>query len=452
MNKVIVMKNNNTFRRWKPYPEYKDSGVEWLGEIPEHWELKRAKDVAGFNLETLTGNEDPNWVINYVDIGNVDSNGCIIDVQEMAFDNAPSRARRKVRNGNTILSTVRTYLKAIAFIENPSESLIVSTGFSVLSSKDHFEPKYLWRLVQSQQFVDAVVSNSEGVSYPAINPSRLSCLAVWSPPFDEQRTIAAFLDRETAKIDALIAKKERMVELLKEKRIALISHAVTKGLDPDAPMKDSGVEWLGEIPAHWELKRAKDVAELNRETLTGNEDPYWVIHYVDIGNVDSNGCIIDIQEMAYDNAPSRARRKVRNGDTILSTVRTYLKAIAFIENPSEALIVSTGFSVLSPKDYLEPKYLWRLVQSQQFVDAVVSNSEGVSYPAINPSRLSCLAVWSPPFDEQRAIAAFLDRETAKIDALITKFKEAIEQLKEYRIALISAAVTGKIDVREEVPL
>jgi len=170
---------------------------------------------------------------------------------------------------------------------------------------------------------------------------------------------------------------------------------------------------------------------------------------VDISSVDSTGVILDTQEMHFENAPSRARRKVQQGDTIISTVRTYLKAIAFINDPPENSIVSTGFAVLRPKPELAPKYLWRLVQSQGFVDTVVANSEGIGYPAIAPTRLAELPVWIPPLFEQRAIAAYLDRETAKIDAAVDEIETGITQLEEYRTALISAAVTGKIDVRQD---
>ncbi|RLD05858.1 MAG: restriction endonuclease subunit S, partial [Chloroflexi bacterium] len=231
----VLLKNRGAHeRRWKRYPAYRDSGVEWLGEVPEGWEVKRLKNIADINSEVLPETTDPNFELQYVDISNVDSRGMILDAQDMRFEDAPSRARRIVRHGDTIISTVRTYLKAIAFIENPPNNLIVSTGFAVLRAHEGIDPKYLFALAMCEPFVETVMANSVGVGYPAISPTVLACLPTWLPPLPEQRAIAAFLDRETAKIDALAAKKERLVELLKEKRTALISHAVTKGLDPDA--------------------------------------------------------------------------------------------------------------------------------------------------------------------------------------------------------------------------
>jgi len=269
----------STNNRWPPYPTYRDSGVGWLGKIPAHWETRRLKYAAAINTDTLPESTNPDFDLQYVDIGNVDSVGNILDIQEMSFERAPSRARRRVRHGDTIISTVRTYLKAIAHIDQPPDKVIVSTGFAVLRPRPGLDPKYLWRLVQSQGFVDAVVAHSEGIGYPAIAPTKLADLPVWIPTLAEQRAIAAFLDRETARLDALVAKQERLIELLQEKRAALISHAVTKGLDPTAPMKDSGIPSVGQIPAHWEVRRNKRILEeSDRRSTTGEEELLSVSH------------------------------------------------------------------------------------------------------------------------------------------------------------------------------
>ena len=236
--------NNN------PYPAYRPPAVEWLGEIPTHWEVRRLKYLATVNDEALAESTDPNTEISYVDIGNVDSVEGITGREGLVFQDAPSRARRIVRLGDVIVSTVRTYLRAIAPIEAADANVIVSTGFAVVRPRQ-LDDGFLAYAMSAPYFVERVVARSLGVSYPAINASELACLEIAFPPPPEQHTIAAFLDRETAKIEALISKKERLIELLQEKRAALISRAVTKGLDPNAPMKPSGVEWLGEVPAHW---------------------------------------------------------------------------------------------------------------------------------------------------------------------------------------------------------
>ena len=437
--------NAGALRSLNSYPVYKDSGVEWLGEVPEHWEVKRLKYLATVNDEALPETTDPSMEIDYVDIGNVDPIQGITDVEKLVFADAPSRARRIVRQGDVIISTVRTYLRAIAQIGATDANLIVSTGFAVIRPWQ-MDDGFVAYAVNAPYFVERVVAHSVGVSYPAINASELVCLGIALPSLPEQRTIAAFLDRETAQIDALVAKKERLIELLQEKRTTLITQAVTKGLDPNVPMKDSGVEWLGEAPEHWEVKRLKYLATVNDEALPETTDPSMEIDYVDIGNVDPIQGITDVEKLVFADAPSRARRIVRQGDVIISTVRTYLRAIAQIGATDANLIVSTGFAVIRPWQ-MDDGFVAYAVNAPYFVERVVAHSVGVSYPAINASELVCLGIALPSLPEQRTIAAFLDRETAKIDALVAKIRKAIDLLKEQRTALISAAVTGKIDVR-----
>ncbi len=240
-----------TNTRRKSYPVYKDSGVDWLGEIPTHWEVKALKYATVINPEALLEDTDADSILSYVDISNVNSSGTILGTQELRFADAPSRARRRVRHGDTIISTVRTYLRSIGYIENPTDNLVVSTGFAVLRPQSSFYPKFLWFLTQSHEFIRAVVAHSEGVGYPAISPSELGSLPVWLPSLIEQQAVAAFLDRETAGLDTLIAKKERQIELLQEKRAALIDLTVTRGPDASELLEDSGVEWLGKVPASW---------------------------------------------------------------------------------------------------------------------------------------------------------------------------------------------------------
>ena len=236
--------------RFARYREYKDSGVEWLGEIPAHWEIRRLKNWLRTNERVLPEGTDPDYEFEYLDIGSVGTGTLLAGPQKIRFESAPSRARRVVMSGDTIVSTVRTYLKAVWHAGGPTDHLIASTGFAVFSPGTHSFPEFVSYLCQSEFFTNRVAAESSGVSYPAIAESRLETLEVSVPPLLEQHGIASFLDREKARIDALVAKQQELIRLLQEKRAALISHAVTKGLDPDVAMKDSGVEWLGEIPAH----------------------------------------------------------------------------------------------------------------------------------------------------------------------------------------------------------
>jgi len=234
-------------RRFKPYPTYKDSGVEWLGEIPAHWEVRRLKHLAALNAESLPEDTDPTREMVYVDIGGVDNLGRIIEREQHTFASAPSRARRLVRDGDVIVSTVRTYLRAIAAITNPETGMVVSTGFAVVRPESDLTTDYGAYALRAPYFVERIVANSKGVSFPAINESDMATYELAVPLELEQRAIAAFLDRETARIDVLVAKKERLIELLQDKRTALITRAVTKGLDSNVPTKDSCIRLAGQV-------------------------------------------------------------------------------------------------------------------------------------------------------------------------------------------------------------
>jgi type I restriction enzyme S subunit len=213
-------------------------------------------------------------------------------------------------------------------------------------------------------------------------------------------------------------------------------------------MKDSGIEWIGEIPEHWILSKIKYVSLINNKTLSESTDDDYEIDYIDISSVTSIGEIDGVQSLNFKDAPSRARRILSKGDTIVSTVRTYLKAIAFIENTQSNLICSTGFAVLTPLSKVVPKYLFYLMRSEKYVNEIVRRSVGVSYPAVNASDIGDLECALPDRDEQMYIVEYLDNCTTQINQLVNNIQAQIQKLKEYRQSLISEAVTGKIDVRE----
>ena len=267
--------------------------------LPKGWDVRPLKRIAALNPEALPEDTDPEWTFPYVDIGNVTFGAGITGTELVRFADAPSRARRRVRNGDTIVSTVRTYLRAIAPVWNQPDDLIVSTGFAVIRARPPMDSGYLSWALRSNAFVESVVADSVGVSYPAIPPSVLGSLPVPVPPPTEQRAIADFLDRETAKIDALIAAQERLIALLDEKRQATITHAVTKGLDPNAPMKESGLPWLGRIPSHWTIQ------------------PVWMNFLLGRGRVISHG------DIASQPGPYPVYSSQTENDGVLGSISTY---------------------------------------------------------------------------------------------------------------------------------
>ena len=441
------------------YPASGGTSTERHRDFPQGWGTKRLKYIATINDDKLADDEDPLRPMAYVDIGTVDLRSGIDAPKDMVFEDSPSRARRLVRDGDTIVSTVRTYLRAIARIQKPTSEMVVSTGFAVVRPTES-DPDFTYWTLCEHGFVEEIVARSVGVSYPAINSSEIGVLPVPQPPPDEQPAIAAHLDRETARIDELIMRQELLIERLDEYRTALITRTVTKGLppeiaeaaglDPALAFKDSGVEWLGEVPEHWDVVMLKRITSINDEALSDDEDPTRPVDYVDIGSVRYGDGIVEQTHMVFEDAPSRARRLVQDGDTIISTVRTYLRAIAQVVNPPRSMVVSTGFAVVRPLS-IEPRFAYWAMSETGFVGEIVARSVGVSYPAINATQIGLLAITVPPRREQRVIADYLDAQSNRIDALLAKARVSIERLSEYRSALISAAVTGKIDVRDTAP-
>ena len=210
-------------------------------------------------------------------------------------------------------------------------------------------------------------------------------------------------------------------------------------------MKDSGIPWIGMIPEHWEVGRIEAVASCNDECLSENTQDNLEVEYVEIGNVDNVRGIRGTEKFLFCNAPSRARRITRQGDIIVSTVRTYLKAIAVIER--NGLIVSTGFAVIRPKR-INGRYMQLVMLSDCIINAIVSNSYGVNYPAITANKLMKLKMPIPPLSEQQAIVAYIDDKLSKIDRCLADLQSEIDYLKEFKQRLISDAVTGQIKVTD----
>ena len=446
-----------------PYPKYRPSGVEWIGDVPEHWEVKRLKYSASINDEVLAETTDPDLELSYVDIGSVHPVNGITSSEAMVFEDAPSRARRIVRDGDTIVSTVRTYLRTIAPIRNPVPHTIVSTGFAVVRPRS-VSPKFMSFALSEPGFIEAIVARSVGVSYPAVNASEIGMLPIPIPETAEQQAIADFLDHETANLDALVAKQKTVIERLKEKRAALVTRTVTRGLPPAAAcdiglkpyskFKPSAIEWLDEIPKHWRHQRISLLARSGAKTFTDGdwvELPYITtegIRLLQTGNIGIGEYREQgfryIDESSFDELRCT---EVKPQDILICRLAEPVGRACLAPDFSCRMITSVDVCILKIADFMECRYVAYLFSSNAYLAFVESLCRGGTRDRISRSMLGAIRVPVPPYVEQRSISDLLDQKTEKIDDLIANIEIFIEHLQEYRSAIINAAVTGKIDVR-----
>jgi type I restriction enzyme S subunit len=386
------------------------------------WRELPLKHSVYINPEVLPEEYDPSAEIEYVDIGNVDQIKGICSTERMYFADAPSRARRVVRHGDSIVSTVRTYLKAVAQIRHPPANMIVSTGFAVLRSRPCAYPGFIGWTSQSEDFVQRVVANSTGVSYPAINPSALGCLPVKLPSLDEQQTIADFLDRETARIDELIAKKERLADVLQEEHRAMLSKLLTKGVDGER-LAPTGLSWYGCSPEHWTRASLSRLCKLQR----GHDLPQQERFDGEVPIVSSSGI------SGFHN-----RAAARGPGVVTGRYGTIGRAF-YLESdywPLNTTLYVIAFNGNNPKFV---RYVLELVP-------LASDSEKSAVPGINRNYVHTLGVAIPPKSEQVEIVAAIEQLESKHRSKVAMIGSATERLREYRTALVSAAVTGQIDV------
>jgi len=420
---------------------------------------RRLKYAATINDEALPDSTNADFELAYIDIGNVDSLGRINDIVNYRFEDAPSRARRMVQDGDVIISTVRTYLQAIAPIENPPDNLIVSTGFAVIRPSSLLHHRFCKYALRENKFLWEVESRSTGVSYPAINASDLGDIKINLPEIRAQRLIANYLDRETARIDGLIAEKERMLALLEEKRAALISRVVTRGLDPNAPLKPSGQEWLGEIPAHWRVLRLKFAVS----GIDQGSSPQCYSFPAEPGEwgVLKTGCVNggEFREQENKALPDETEAfpdsEVHQGDVLMSRASgsvDLIGSVAYVmRQPTARLLLSDKiYRFRIRDDVLYPRFFVLAMSARYLrhqIKSVISGAEGLANN-IAKSDIIEFVLLVPPLLEQELIVSQLDRAISVNKLLCDSLNESIALAKERRAALITAAVTGHIPLEE----
>jgi len=435
-------------KRMEKYAAYKNSGVEWLGEIPEHWEVNRLKHVCGINANTLPESTNKNFQFQYVDIGAVTYEEGIILTEKFNFKNSPSRARRIAMENDTIVSTVRTYLKAIDFINKEKSSFIYSTGFGVLSPNTTIlNPKFFSLFIKSNAFTNQVDRMAKGMSYPAINSTELGHISIILPALEEQTAFAAFLDRKTALIDKAIAIKQQQIELLKERRQILIHRAVTRGLNPNVKMKDSGVEWIGEIPEGWEVKRLKYLGLIKYGLGQPPKEKENGLPLIRATNVE-RGKIVETGLIFVDPAyiPWERDPMLKENDIIIVRSGAYTADSAIVTGKYVGAIA--GYDMVFTPQNVNPRFIsFALLADYILFEQLYLVRMRAAQPHLNAEELGETLVIYPPVEEQFNISDHIEFVTNKISVSISmKFTE-IEKLKEYKASLINSVVTGKIKVK-----
>lgn len=432
------------------YESYKDSGVEWIGRIPTNWTTVAMRYLLVKRI-TDGPHETPNFVeegIPFLSVDGIQDGELVFEnCRKISIEDHEQYKKKCIVEKDDILMGKAASVGKVARVKVDFEFSIWSPLALLKPDQKKITPQYFEYFLKSNYAKDNANILSTFNTQQNISMTDIPRIYFALPSsLKEQNKVSDFLDHKTALIDDLIEKTKRKIELLKEKRTALINEVVTKGLDPNVPMKDSGVEWIGEIPVHWKVVKLKHISQENCRSLSNSTDPNYSLKYIEISDVNSDGVIGEPTKYVFSESPSRCRRIVQIGDVIVSTVRTYLKAIGIISHEVEDLICSTGFSVITPNDDINPKYLFYLLRSEWFISKVISKSEGVSYPSIQSEKLMNTEVLFCPSEEQRNISEYLDNQSGMINNTITIEEKRIETLKEYRQALISEVVTGKIKV------
>ena len=418
----------------------------WSGDVPETWKVAPLKHCIAFRSDSLSEGTNPDYWFRYVDIGSVTASSGITGYAEMAFRDAPSRARKRVRRGDTIVSTVRTYLKAIARIED-DEDVIVSTGFAVLEPCE-FDSLYLTFLICSDLVCEEIERRSWGIAYPAISETSMSSIIVPIPPLFEQQLIADHLRRACAKLDSACSVLERQLQTLDDYRKSLIQETVTKGLDLTVDMKPSGYEYLGSIPSTWGMSPLLYLGEMQNGISKDGDSFGSGYPFVSYGDVYRNVFLPRaVEGLVESNSEERYRYSVKKNDAFFTRTSETIDEIGFASVCLESIENATfaGFLIrFRPNTCkLNMRFAAYYFRSENLRAYFAREMVSVTRASLSQNLLGRLVVPLPPLDEQERIANYLDSKYSVVDRLIAGKRKQLETLRAQRQSLIYEYVTGK---------
>ena len=440
------------------YPKYKHSGVEWLGDVPEHWRTRRLKHVCRAfpsNVDKKSyEDEQPVTLCNYTDVYYNDR--IVADMEFMQATASPDQIEKfGLRSGDTIItkdSETADDIAVSSYVPDDLPGVVCGYHLSIVRPRVGTHGSFVKRLFDSAYTQACVAVRANGLTRVGLSQYDIDNIEWPWPPAAEQRAIASFLERETAKIDALIGEQRQLVELLKEKRQAVISHAVTKGLNPDAPMKPSGVEWIGHVPAHWQIVRLGHYASIENGTTPNRDDQqYWHggnVPWLTSGQVNQYQ-VVEASEFITETAVRECSLRPLPIGTILVGLIGQGKTRGAAAILQIEACINQNLAAVLPSQSWEPDFLLYLFQSMY--DYLREFGRGGNQAALNCQILAALEVPLPPKGEQVQICRHLSVALQSLQRLGAESVTAVGLLHERRMALTSAAVTGQIDVRDCVP-
>lgn len=442
------------------YPAYKDSGVEWLGEVPAHWKVERIKrrcEVFPSNVDKkMHDGEKPVLLCNYTDVYYNDR--IVAGLDFMAASATDEQIDRfTLQRGDTIItkdSETADDIGISAFVPDDLPGVVCGYHLTMIRPSVGVDGAFVKRLFDAHSTKAHLEVSANGLTRVGLGQYALDNLTFAWPPQDEQSNIATFLDHETAKIDALVAEQEKLIALLQEKRQAVISHAVTKGLNPNVPMKDSGVEWLGEVPEHWAVGKCGFYLRI----LSGFAFPSSGFTDDDSDHRLLRGANVGVSRLKWDDTVYWQRSEgdglddyeMVEGDLVIGMDRPLIgegMRVAKVTAEDLPSLLLQRVASLKVGSKLHADYLHYLLASEMFIAHFSPETTGVSVPHISPDQINKFIIPIPPMSEQLAIVNDVKRLLTEFGGLIAESEIAITLLQERRSALISAAVTGQIDVR-----
>ncbi|XZE55767.1 restriction endonuclease subunit S [Planctomycetaceae bacterium SH139] len=436
------------------YGKYKTTEQTLMRSIPHHWDVQKLK----FHVCKVGSGVTPKGGAESYDLSgipllrsqNVHFDGLRLDdVVFIDEDVHASMSNSKVADGDVLLNITGASIGRCTFVTKSLGEANVNQHVCIVRPEDSMSTRFLCYVLSSDIGQEQIELEQSGSGREGLNFSSLKNFWIPLVSDEEQRQISDFLDWKTGQVDRLIAKKRSLLAALAEQRMAVITSAVTRGLDPTAPLKDSGIPWLGKVPKHWEVMKFGYQTRVKEGQVDPEIEPYIDRPLIAPNHIESNTGRVYELESARDQGAISGKYEVANGDIVYSKIRPHLNKCCLATFDG---LCSADMYPIQPSEKMDSRFLLYWILGRPFLDYAVLNSMRVAMPKLNRDTLSAAPLVVPPLVEQSEIGKFLEAETNQVDGLVAKTEQAIDRLTEYRTALITAATTGKIDVRDvEIP-